>query len=145
MQCPLKIQTPLAFGCLISFFFPCVNWKSPTFLKANLPLSFLILLNLGKVKSVTGLGPENIKCYIVIWNSLLSYWCCPCLKFHHFLSPPSSFFVTSEIRLFSYLASLLEHLCPCGVICGWGPLPLDFLKQGLWRRFCKEWVCVPLR
>lgn len=43
------------------------------------------------------------------------------------------------------LPPLWEHLCLCGVICGWGTQPLDFLKQGLWLRFCTECVCLSLR
>lgn len=43
------------------------------------------------------------------------------------------------------LPRLWVHLCLCGEIYGWGTQPLDFLKQGLWLRFCTECVCVPSR
>lgn len=94
LRCPFKQSD--SFGCLICFLSPSrVNWKSPAFLRANLPLSFLLLLNLGKVKSVTGFGPETINCYIVIWISLLSYWGLPMSKI-----PPLPF---STRLLFCYL------------------------------------------
>lgn len=144
MQCPFKIHTLLALGWLIYIYFSPsqINWKSPTFLEANLPLSSLVLLNLGKVRSAAGLGPENMKCYTVIWNSLLSHRCCARPKFHHFLSPLGPFVVTPEMRLLP-CPPLWEHLC--GVICGWGTQPLDFFKQGLWLRLYTEYVCVSLR